>query len=74
MNPLLNELPYVILRKKQVIQLTGLSGNTILRRVETGTFPNPIALGGRAKGWRSIDVMAWLDQQAAAAGYNVEGK
>lgn len=66
--------PYEIWRRSQVLRITGLSRSSIQRRLDEGSFPAPLSLGGRSVGWRSIDVMSWLDQQAAAAGYNVEGK
>ncbi|MBS54982.1 MAG: AlpA family transcriptional regulator [Oceanospirillaceae bacterium] len=66
--------PYEIWRRPQVEKVTGLSRNSIHRRIDDNLFPKPISLGGRSIGWRSIDVMAWLDQQSAAAGYDVECK
>lgn len=66
--------PYEIWRRPQVLRITGLSRSSIQRRLDEGSFPAPLSLGGRSVGWRSIDVMSWLDQQAVAAGYNVEGK
>ena len=49
-----------ILRIWQVIARTGLSRSTIYARVSTGDVPEPINLGGRAVGWLSDEVEAWL--------------
>ena len=40
-----------ILRLPVVIAQTGLSRSSIYLRISMGTFPSPIALGGRAVGW-----------------------
>ena len=55
-----------ILRRKQVEQVVGLSRSTIYQRVKDGTFPKPVALGGRMVGWRTSDIELFL---ADPAGY-----
>lgn len=67
------DTPYEIWRKRKAAQVTGLSHQTLMRRVANGQFPPPISLGGRSIGWRSTDVMAWLDARTAEAGYGMEG-
>lgn len=49
-----------ILRRKQVEACTGLSRSTIYERIRTGNFPRQISLGGKAVGWLSTEVDAWL--------------
>lgn len=49
-----------ILRRRQVEALTGLSRSTIYRRMQAGTFPPAIPLGGRLVGWRATDINAFL--------------
>jgi prophage regulatory protein len=49
-----------VLRRKQVEQVVGLSRSTIYQRIQDGTFPKPISLGGRAVGWRTSDIEAFL--------------
>lgn len=49
-----------ILRRRQVEACTGLSRSTIYRRMQAGTFPPAIPLGGRLVGWRAADIDAFL--------------
>ena len=55
-----------ILRRIQVEAWTGLSRSTIYARIKSGTFPAPIALGGRAVGWDSRAIEQWIDERVAA--------
>ena len=53
-----------IIRRPEVIEMTGLSESSIRRRVREGEFPSPLRLGGensRSIGWREQDVEAWLE-------------
>ena len=52
---------YRIIRKPELIEITGLSSATIYRRIAEGSFPRPVALGTNSVGWRSCDVESWLD-------------
>lgn len=49
-----------IVRVREVLRVTGLGRSTLYLRVRQGAFPAPIALGGRAVGWRWSDVAAWI--------------
>lgn len=49
-----------ILRRRQVEARTGLSRSTIYRRMQAGTFPQAVALGGRLVGWRIADIEEFL--------------
>ncbi|WP_175832899.1 helix-turn-helix transcriptional regulator [Burkholderia cenocepacia] len=53
-----------ILRRRQVEQCTGLSRSTIYKRMQEGTFPRAIALGGRMVGWRAADIEQFLADPA----------
>ncbi|WP_392388007.1 helix-turn-helix transcriptional regulator [Burkholderia cepacia] len=53
-----------ILRRRQVEQCTGLSRSTIYKRMQDGTFPRAIALGGRMVGWRAADIEQFLADPA----------
>lgn len=60
-NLMRNDLEAVsVLRRKQVEQKTGLSRSTLYLRIQEGTFPRPINLGGRAVGWLYSEIEAWL--------------
>lgn len=53
----------VILRLPSVKSRTGLSRSTIYLRMNQGTFPKQISLGGRAIGWVEDEIEAWLSNQ-----------
>jgi prophage regulatory protein len=61
------EKPKRILREAVVIDRTGRSRTTIFRDVRSGTFPAPIAIGPRAKGWLESDIEAWIARQIDAS-------
>ena len=56
-----------ILRLPVVIARTGLSRSSIYLRISMGTFPSPIALGGRAVGWIEDEIQTWLEHQIKAS-------
>ncbi|MAC45540.1 MAG: hypothetical protein CMI12_01625 [Oceanospirillum sp.] len=56
-----------VLRRKEVEQQTGLSRSTIYARMEQGTFPKSIPLGGRLVGWLESDVNDWIEQQISCS-------
>lgn len=47
-------------RMKDVIRITSLSRPTLYRRIAAGRFPQPVRLGGRACGWTSDALDAWI--------------
>jgi prophage regulatory protein len=49
-----------ILRKPAVLAKTGLSYPTIYRRIQAGTFPQPVQLGPNSVGWIEDEVDAWI--------------
>lgn len=51
------------LRLPSVISRTGLKRSTIYLRVSEGTFPKPVSLGGRAKGWIEAEINDWVNNQ-----------
>lgn len=48
-------------RMKDVIRITSLSRPTLYRRIAAGRFPAPVKLGGRASGWTTQALQAWID-------------
>lgn len=52
-----------ILRLSTVKNRTGLSRSTIYLRMQQGTFPKQISLGGRAIGWVEEEIEAWVSKQ-----------
>jgi prophage regulatory protein len=63
----LDHAPCAILRKPQVMALTGLSSVTIWRLERAGDFPKRIKLTGRAVGWKAADISAWIDARIVEA-------
>ncbi len=70
----------LLLPMKVVTHLTSLSRATIYRRVQAGTFPRPISLGGRRVAFTRTDLDSWLacpaayaDRQAASRSMAEEG-
>lgn len=52
-----------IIRHDEVQRVVGLSRSSIEARVAEGTFPQPVALGERSKGWIEAEVQAWLRER-----------
>lgn len=57
---------WMILRRRDVQRMTGLSRSTIYAMMAEGTFPKPVKLGARAVGWREADILAWIESRTAA--------
>lgn len=57
-----------LLRRPEVEQLVGLSRSTIYTRLEKGTFPKPVPLGGRLVAWVESDIQAWIEERIDEAG------
>jgi len=64
---LARKLPVAMLRKREVVRLSGLSATSIWRLVRRGDFPKPLQLAPNAIGWRAGEVMAWLASRSIAA-------
>ncbi|MGQ8365313.1 helix-turn-helix transcriptional regulator [Glaciecola sp. 1036] len=54
-----------ILRKPEVIKITGLSNTSIFERTKDGLFPSSVSLGGRAIGYIEHEIRAVLTARAA---------
>lgn len=48
------------LRIRDVVKITALSRPTVYRRIAARRFPAPVHLGGRACGWASDELAAWI--------------
>ena len=49
-----------ILRLADVERKTGLRKSAIYNGIAAGTFPRPIQLTARARGWRCADIDEWI--------------
>ena len=56
-----------ILRRRQVMDLTGLSRSGIYSLIERGQFPKQIKLGEKAVGWPEPEVEAWIEERIKAS-------
>lgn len=52
-----------IVRRAEVLHLTGLSRATLYRLLGQGRFPCPVRLSTNAIGWREAEVRAWLESR-----------
>ena len=50
-----------IIKRKEVLKITGISSAQMYRNIKAGLFPSPYSLGRRAVGWKESEIAAWLD-------------
>ncbi|WP_417883681.1 helix-turn-helix transcriptional regulator [Vibrio rumoiensis] len=55
-----------IIRLPQVVSITGLSKSSIYNFIAEGSFPKPIPLGSRSKGFIESEVTAWIESRIQA--------
>lgn len=55
------------LRQWQVLAFVPISKSTLWRRVQVGSFPEPVKLSTRITVWRAEDLRRWIDAAAGAA-------
>lgn len=56
-----------IIRKPELLQITGVSIATIYRWIADGHFPAPVRLGPNATGWRESAIQEWLESREPIA-------
>jgi len=54
-----------LLRLPEIRSRVGLSTSTIYLRMDQGTFPKPISIGGRLVAWTESDIQKWIDNRIA---------
>lgn len=59
-------LAALVLRKRELCKLLGISPATLDRQRARGDFPAPIKLGEQAVGWTMASVQAWIDSRPVA--------
>jgi prophage regulatory protein len=52
-----------IIRRRTLVEMTGLSLSTVYRLISRREFPAAIRLSTNAVGWALDDVQAWIDQR-----------
>lgn len=55
------------IRLPEVQARTGLKKSTIYAAIKAKTFPSQVSLGGRAVGFLSSDIDAWIEARIAAS-------
>jgi len=48
------------MRRKEVIEKTGLARSTIYKLISQGEFPKQVELGARSVGWVDEEIEEWL--------------
>lgn len=57
----------ILLRRKQVEAITGLSRSTLYSAIQSGSFPKPVQLLGRTVAWPKSRVDKWVADRVSAA-------
>lgn len=59
------QLGAALLRKRDILSLTGWSNSTLYNRVTAGIFPRQVRTGPRTVAWLQHEVLAYIDEQVA---------
>jgi len=52
-----------IIRKKELLNLIGLSDTTVWRLERKGKFPKRLRLGPKSVGWLYKDIISWIEKK-----------
>lgn len=55
-----SEIHQSLLRKREVLQITGWSNSTLYNRMSDGSFKRPVSIGPRLVAWPSSEVQAYV--------------
>jgi predicted DNA-binding transcriptional regulator AlpA len=50
----------ILLRKREVLRITGLSNSTFYNRIKEGVIPPGAPIGPRLKGWPASEIDAYV--------------
>lgn len=53
----------IIIRLKQVKEITGLPTSTLYAKIAANAFPKQISLGARSVGWIKSEISNWIQEQ-----------
>ena len=62
-----------LLRKREVLRITGLSNSTFYNRIKEGVIPQGVPIGPRIKGWPASEIDAYIQSCIAQRGSKQEG-
>jgi len=54
------------LKRKKVLEISGLSSSALYRAIAAGAFPRPRRLGARSVAWREDEVLEWIETRPKA--------
>ena len=54
------------LRLPAVISMVGIPRSTLYEKVASGSFPEPVRIGGRCIAWRLSSVTSWMNTRPVA--------
>ncbi|WP_171209608.1 MULTISPECIES: AlpA family transcriptional regulator [unclassified Ruegeria] len=54
-------------RRKEVEDVTGLSGRQIYRLMDRGEFPRPVKMSANIVAWKESDLSSFLESRKAVA-------
>jgi prophage regulatory protein len=64
--PEITRFPQLLLRKEQVLAVTGLTNSALYREIEAGRFPRPVQITPGAVAWPASEVEAWANSRPRA--------
>lgn len=62
-----------LLRKRDVLKLTGLSNSTFYNRIKQGAIKHGVPMGPRLKGWPASEIQTYIQTCIAARDHSLIG-
>lgn len=53
------------LRRREVVNVTGLPTSTIYEKIASGAFPRPVQISPRRVAWLETEIAEWQEQRIA---------
>ena len=63
---MVSEIHQSLLRKREVLRITGWSNSTLYNRMSDGSFKRPVPIGPRLVAWPANEVYAYVESCIAA--------
>ena len=57
-----------LLRKAEILDITGLANSTLYYMIKRGSFPPPVKLSDRFVAWREDEFLDWLNSRPKTLG------
>ena len=58
----------LLLSRREVERITGLSTSSLYRAMRRGDFPEPLRVSQRAVRWRCDEIASWIEGRPRASG------